>query len=242
MTRKHTHTSNKKPATAEIESAIALLDAGDTIGTDVPDELLDLDDADIIEEPISDDEITAAGTEIERQENKQKAYKKQDADGTDVTIAAEPAKKARKAKSKDAAPAAAKVKIERSLEALPEETFRLVLSDKPTDAVRLATLALRPTAKKIAEKFDNLFVSLAAGKTPSVYVMDAIRLLKAETSFNSTELVAHFLKSYQEGTARSQAQQICALFKATKIVVESGKRFELNSDSVIAASLLAKIT
>ena len=116
--------------------------------------------------------------------------------------------KMRKAKS---ASATKTPKIERDLSSLPDATFALTTGDEPNKS---AVLALRPTQKKIAEKFENLFISLNAGRQPSVYTMVCYRAAKAAPgAIKMADLVAALQASgYSTGTARSQAGQIATLF------------------------------
>jgi hypothetical protein len=102
----------------------------------------------------------------------------------------------------------------------------------------VAVLGLRPTAKKIAEKFDNLFLSISAGRKPSTYVMDCFAAIDAAGSMSGPDLVkALQAHDYTIGTARSQSQQVMSLFTTLKVCTKSEGKLTINGDSVIAAAL-----
>lgn len=103
------------------------------------------------------------------------------------------------------------------------------------DAIKVATMALKPTQKKVAEKFDNLFTSLSVAKAPSTYVMIAFKLLDDKKECTSTDIVAAYKAAdLGEGTARSQSGQIMNLFAAVGIADRVGQVLKLRSDSKIA--------
>ena len=58
-----------------------------------------------------------------------------------------------------------------------------------------------PKQNKIAEKFENLFQQLGNGKLPSVYVVQAFKLLESKKSVTSADIVADFKTTYKQGTA-----------------------------------------
>jgi hypothetical protein len=132
-------------------------------------------------------------------------------------------------------------KIERDLSALDDSVFQLV-KDGPID--KAAVIALRPAQKKVAEKFDNLFTSLAACRKPSVYTMACFNVLVDKGEVTSSDLVAAMKAAasrsggaYSDGTARSQVGQLMNLFGAVGIATRAGNKLTFNKDSQIAASL-----
>ena len=144
------------------------------------------------------------------------------------------------------AKAPATPKVERSLSALPDSVFVLD-EEAPVDlaANKVAVLALRPTQKKIAEKWDNFFPALNANRAPSVYAMHVFRALKVAPASTMTmkDMVAALLANgYTIGTARSQAGQIAFLFTLLKVVNHVGGGYALNTKSPIAGKLDALAT
>lgn len=171
-------------------------------------------------------------------------YAEQQSDTADPeTEAAEiPGKrqKTRKASS-PATPRVAKPRIDRDLTKLSPEFFCLegdpnsVMADA---SMRDAVISTRPTQVKIADKFDNLFVSLAAGRKPSTYVVDALAFLEKSTSMSTSALVSHFAVNLDIGTARSQAGQIMKLFEVLKIGLPDGKNsIKINPKSTLVERL-----
>lgn len=138
---------------------------------------------------------------------------------------------------------AAAPKVERDLAALPREAFVLLTSQNDDDhfdldANKTAVLALRPTQKKVADKFDNLFVAVNAGRDPSVYVTACLKTLVAKGTVTTNDLVTALTESkYTIGTARSQAGQVMALFATLKIGMRSGQTLTLNPDSLLVEKL-----
>lgn len=148
------------------------------------------------------------------------------------------------AEKKPRAPKAAGApKVERDLAALPRETFVLLTSQNDDDHFDLdtnktAVLALRPTQKKIADKFDNLFAAVNAGRDPSVYVTACLKTLVAKGTVTTNDLVTALTESkYTIGTARSQAGQVMTLFATLKIGTRSGQTLTLNPDSLLVEKL-----
>lgn len=209
----------------------------------------DAQDLEPVEEIEEIEEVAAAPVfhdddirDLELEVAKADSYEEQEAGAGDVTVEAiteEPAAKPTKTtRAKKAA--SPKVSVNRDLSTLAAAAFVLSETDVPADleANKTTVLALRPTQKKIAEKFDNVISSLAASKLPSTYVVDAYKVLKAKSSVTSSELVAAFMADdYNEGTARSQTGQIMNLFAALKIANRSGSSLVLNADSALGARL-----
>lgn len=148
--------------------------------------------------------------------------------------------KERKAREPKAAKEPKAPKVERALVALPDALFVLD-EEAPEDlaANKLAVLAMRPTQKKIAEKFDNFFAALHANRQPSVYTMLCYRALAATGKATMKDLVAALSITYSIGTARSQAGQIANLFKTLRIAHLVGGEYHLNESSPLAGKLKA---
>lgn len=198
-----------------------------------------LDDLDIAEELSEDDLLD---TEIAKAD----AYESQSAaavSGTGtVDLSGEKPKKEKKEKKAKASSAPA---APRDLSALSDGAFVLTLAP-PADlaANRASVMASRPGQKKIAEKFDNLILSVAAGKSPSKYTMDCFRALQAKGTITQSELVAALrsLNSnrgsvYSEGTARSQVGQFMVLANALGIATRSKNVLVVNPDSAFADAM-----
>lgn len=139
-------------------------------------------------------------------------------------------------KTPKVAGAAKEPKIERDLATLPDAVFALRAGEGVDKA---AVLAHRPTQKKVMEKFENLFISLNAGRKPSVYTMACFEALKAAPgSIKMADFVAALeARKYSIGTARSQAGQIANLFTSLGVTSKVAGLYSLNTDSVIADRL-----
>lgn len=177
-------------------------------------------------------------------------YGEQASDGTTMSFE-EPVLEAPAVKAPKA-PKAAKVAkpkkdpVVRDLNELPAETFRLSLH---ADADQAAVIASRPSQKKIAEKFDNIFVALNAGKAPSTYTMKVFGFLKAQNVLTGGELVKLMTASSKvttkivktdtidATTSASQVGQMMVLFNVLGIATRVGQTLTLNPDSAIAAKL-----
>lgn len=187
-------------------------------------------------EVLADDEMRELELHLERQE----AYQAQTAAAV-VTVEKQPAGAA-KVKTPRSARGSSVPRAARDLNSVAEEFFVLSGDAKGMDASQLtaakaATIARKPSQVKIAEKFDNLFTAVAAGKLPSVYTMIGFRLLDTNKKITSGDLIAALkteLTSCGEGTARSQCGQLMNLFAAVGIADRSGNTLELRSDSLLA--------
>jgi hypothetical protein len=148
--------------------------------------------------------------------------------------------------------AAAKEPRVRDLASLAAEHFVLYTDWAGLDleANKSVVIANRPDQKKIAEKFDNIFLALAAGKEPSVYTMACFRYLFAHGTATQTDLVAALKASkvknekiakggntYNDGTARSQVGQMMVLFNTLGIATRERQTLTLRSDSLLAEKL-----
>lgn len=227
----------------------------DTVAANLADDLLtDLElsgSSDIEDEMVLESLESADEAAIDLLEQTEASYAEQ-ASSTDVSVeAADDAKaQATSTKKKRAASTskAPKAKVERDLSALPADIFVLNIGATPgdPDAYKASVISRRPNQKKIAEKFDNLFTSIAAGKKPSVYTMFAFGVLDQSKEITSSDLVAAMKASasrsgaaYNEGTARSQAGQMMALFASVGIATRNGQKLTMNTDSKIAERLRA---
>lgn len=232
---------------AEEEAAVAApLSMADELGFD-PDELLADLGAPISAEPAAAPaESVAEATQsaeiaedvladIESAAARQEAYNKQ-ADTAPIAPAAPAAPAAKKARTPRAPKAPAAPKTPRvAIGSLPDETFEIVIG-APAD--KAAVLAKTPAQVKVAEKFENLFLALHAGKEPSRYVVSAFKLLKSRQTVNSAEIInAYKVDGLADGTARSQTGQIMALFDTVGIALRASQALTLRSDSAVAAKL-----
>lgn len=219
---------------------------------------LDDNDGEIIEPDMTDeeaDELTLAGDvnedvlmELDTKLEMQETYQEQEAAGSiediDGAKAAgeKPAKKTSKEKKASTASAGAKTRTPRDINVVPDLFFVLTTGTDPADMStdelaehRTDTMLLKPTQKKVAEKFENLFTALSVAKAPSRYTMMAFSVLDAKKSMTSTDLVgAYKAAGLDEGTARSQAGQLMNLFAAVKIADRAGQTLTLRSDSLLA--------
>lgn len=223
-----------------IEAILDDLDLGDDVGDQpVIEAVEELDDLILEDNELRDLELTT-----ERQEAYQDQVSELDADAGNVEKA-KVEKKTKGAKT-PRAPRAASTAAPRTpridLSSLDAVNFVLegdasAMSDEDKDAAKTATLALMPSQKKVAEKFDNVFQQLAAGKLPSVYVVQAFKLLDTKKTMSSSDLTGDFKARYSQGTAMSQAGQIMNLFDTLKIATRSKNVLVLNEESVIAQRL-----
>lgn len=123
----------------------------------------------------------------------------------------------------------------RDISSVPDELFKLRLDDA---ADRDLVMGLMPKQKKIAEKFENLFIGLHTGGRISTFTIDAYKLLKSKGVMTSSDLVAAYkADGYDDGTARAQCGQIMNLFNALEIAKRDGSKLEFNNNSAIAAAL-----
>ena len=184
---------------------------------------------------------------LDAEMTKEEVYAEQESEIGDVDTSTKPAKKA-KGKAKNATQAAAAPKtstprVARDLNAIDAVNFVLEgdvtgLDQAGLDAAKAATLALRPTQKKIAEKFENLFMMLAANRKPSTFVVDAFRLLDSKGAVSASDVIAAFkAEGYSQGTAASQAGQIMNLFATVRIADRAKNTLTLNARSNVAQRL-----
>lgn len=132
-----------------------------------------------------------------------------------------------------------------TIDALAANEFVLTTSQMSADheEIKAAVMKLRDgLAKKIVEKFDNLFVAVSADRLPSCYTMVAYKALVEKAEITSADVYnAMKTAGYSEGTARAQGQQLMTLLPLIEIARKDGKKLTLNSDSVLAKRLDAII-
>jgi hypothetical protein len=98
----------------------------------------------------------------------------------------------------------------------------------------------RPRQKKVAAKFDNLLNSLADNHRPSLYTLEAFRVLDAKGRVTQAELRNIFtLDGYSDATAKAEANQTAMLFKAVGIAMQVNDNLWIVKDSEIAKRLRA---
>lgn len=248
MAGKQTATNETAAADAEnVEALLADLDLGDDdVELEaIEEEVVEAEAEGEIE--ISEDEVTEDDLrDLELHEEREAVYQEQESE-IDANPAAVKEAKADKGKSEAGkkraqGKAASTPRTPRDLNSVPAEFFVLegdvsAMSDADKDAAKTATMALKPTQKKIAEKFENLFQALSVGKQPSVYVVQAFKLLDEKKTVTSSDIVAAFKGSYSQGTSMSQTGQIMNLFAAVKIATRTKSTLALNENSVVAQRL-----
>jgi hypothetical protein len=240
-----TYTLEADASTDVTEAETEVVAAPETEALDLDDlglEELDLGPAEVEAGEILDEEaLRVVDLEMERQE----AYQAQTAAAV-VTVEKQPAGAAKAKTPRTGSGRGSSVpRAARDLNSVAEEFFVLSGDAKGMDAGQLtaaksSTIALKPVQVKIAEKFDNLFTAVAAGKLPSIYTMVAFRLLDANKKITSGDLIAAYktaLNNCGEGTARSQCGQLMNLLSTVKIADRSGNTLELRSDSLLAARI-----
>jgi hypothetical protein len=144
-----------------------------------------------------------------------------------------------KTKIEERAPRRKRERIPRDLMTLESKFF--ILDDRfsgDIEANKNAVISMKPLQKKIAEKFDNIFVSIAMDRAPSTFIVDCFQVLYREKTVTSSQLVAALRSGdYSEGTARSQVGQIMMLFALVGIATRSNQTLQFNEHSVIADRL-----
>jgi hypothetical protein len=174
-----------------------------------------------------------------------------DSDEIELEIALTSAEIAEESAVKDVSPAPVKVskrksepsepvvRKQRSLEELDAKFFVLT-HDEPADleANKIAVMARKPGQKKVQEKFENVLLSLAVDKKPSIYVMQAFAALVKTGEITSNDLVkALTAHGMNESTARSQSGQIMSLFPALAIADRDGRTLKMRDDSLLVSAL-----
>ncbi|OWZ90427.1 hypothetical protein B9J07_27970 [Sinorhizobium sp. LM21] len=243
--------TNAMPHEADLASLDAVLADFDLEATNEEDVILDDEGVEDpgLEAVVNDEQPTELAADeladLDLAIAKNEAYAEQTSAAIDTTeLPAPTAAKTKGARAPRAASASTgAARTPRDISKVADEFF--VLSGDPaamsTDdlaAARAATMALKPNQVKIAEKFENLFTALSAGKAPSTYVMIAFGVLESKGSMTSSDVVGAYKASgLGEGTARSQSGQIMNLFATVGIATRSGQTLTLRSDSKLAERL-----
>jgi len=220
----HDEAAAEVVASCGIEELLADLDLTEIGGGETPEEIIEALDAE-------DREAVEGVTAIEE------AYDEQTVSTADVVEPEAPAA-AKKARKPREAKTSTGPKAPRDLNALDPSVF--IIADGVTDleANKAAVLALIPNQKKIAEKFENVFHAVAAGKKPSAFVSITFDVLRKNGSATTTELVAALKTAeYSEGTARSQAGQMMALFSIIGVASRNGQNLTFNADAPMSKKL-----
>lgn len=218
-------------------------------GEEISDEVEETIEASaVVEEPavVTDEELdTVDIDELEMSIDRNEGYASQE---SEMDVAEKPADAVAAAKNTPAAStprtprAASAPRTPRDMASLDAKVFILegdasTMEASELEANKTAVMGAVPSQKKIAEKFENLFAALNAGKQPSVYVTQAFKLLDEKKTLTGTDITAMFKVSYKQGTAQSQSGQIMTLFEAVKIATRQKNTLVLNDNSVVAERL-----
>lgn len=214
---------------AAIEAALGELEIEDNAGSETITEITESDEAALEALTMRDDAID--GVEVSTTGVSEEAP------------AAEPVTEKKARTPKDSS-APKKERAPRDLNSLDDAVFALVEGEA---ADKAHVLSLVPKQKKVIEKFENLFQAIAAGKQPSVYTMSCFNVVADKGTCTQSDLVAALMstslkkggKTYNEGTARSQAGQMMALFGIVGIASREKNTLTFNPKSAIAAKLKA---
>lgn len=94
------------------------------------------------------------------------------------------------------------------------------------------------TAKKVADKAENLLDAIAGRRNLSTYTRYAVDAVLSGGAITSGELVKLLeARDYSPGTARAQAQQMMALLPMTGLVTREKSALTLNEKSPLVAVL-----
>lgn len=243
---------NTEMAAAELESLDTLLADLDIEETDSEEVLEALDAIEAEEEVVEeiepdidpaalDDEVL---TDLDLAITRAEVYNSQESAPIATPEEQEEIKaKATKQRASRSSGASAAPRAPRDLSSVPAEFFVLTgdvaaMDEGTKEGAKTTVIGKKPTQKKVAEKFENLFIALSAGKAPSTYVMTAFKLLDEKKTITSGDLVgAYKAIGLREGTARSQTGQIMNLFSTVKIADRTGQMLKLRDDSNIAERL-----
>lgn len=239
----------------DVEALLDDLDLGDNDQVEleaVEEEVVEASgEEEVVSEELADGEIADLDLQLAKDEVYEEQEAKSDTDmeapaAAAAAQAANPPKKGKAAGAKKSATPAAP-RTARDLNSVDASLFVLegdaaAFDQAQLDANKATVMGTIPAQKKIAEKFENLFTSLAAGKQPSVYVVQAFKLLDEKKSITSADIVASFKGSYKQGTAMSQSGQIMKLFDTVKIASRTGNKLVLNDNSTVADRIRQAIT
>jgi hypothetical protein len=229
-------------AIESVESLLDELDLDETVEAAAEEEVVEELSLDA---ELDDESLRALDADIAREE----VYAEQESDlNVDpAPTQAEPEKKRARSKNASSTAKTSVPRAARDLNSVEAGMFVLEgdaasLSDTDKDAAKTATIALKPGQKKIAEKFENLFLSLAAGRKPSTFIVDAFALLEKQGSIAASDIIAAYkADGYSQGTAASQAGQIMHLFDTVKIATRAKNTLTINPNSTVASRLRASL-
>lgn len=207
-----------------------------------PEEVVAVETEKVVEDPITGEVSEAALAELEQAVNKIEVYKAQSTEGEiGENIEATPKKEKKAHKTSGGTKKATTPHVTRvAWNDLPSTVLVRDLGTSYTDEEQAAdTVKDIPTQKKIAEKYENLFVAVANGKSLSRYTEIAYRYLRdMKGSFSLGDLIAKYMQEgLGHGTAASQAGQIMVLFDRAHIAKRSGSILTRREDSAVAPKL-----
>jgi hypothetical protein len=205
---------------------------------DVADEVVLADGTELTVSDADAGEIASVIADLEASDAKREAYAEQPAETTAEGVSAEIKGK------KEKAPRAPRLSLvtHKASDIIASSGASIGGIVLTTGGERLegeALTAIDRLDKKTREKAVNLVTSMASGKRPSVYTVQAIKALRSSGGTLSLKgLVDYYLTqcSYKPGTARRQASEMFALFPAFRIASkEAGKGtpLVLNEESIV---------
>jgi hypothetical protein len=245
----------------EAEGSVADLEAsmtgdGDLSDISELDELEDLNEIEDLEELSAEGENVETvdeGTELDESELGALDVRIETAEGyaaqkseVVATVDTTDGKKVTVKTARPPSSSAGKARV-RDMSAVSPEIFwlsgdHMSASEDDVKANRDAVQASIPSQVKVADKFQNMFLSMASGALPSRYTVTAFKALNVGGSVTSADICAAFKsEGLGEGTARSQSGQIMVLFPALGIADRDGKSLKLKPSSNVAKYLTAKI-
>ncbi len=245
MTATQTSENMSKAQAAELDGVLAELENIDELETVSEVEELEMVPEEVVEEETIEaaaaDDVLDENTldELDLEIDKAESYAAQESAtvgaSADGSIQTEGTVKAKGGAKRTSTP-----RVPRDMASVPPEHFVLTgdaaaMSDEDKNSAKTTVMAATPTQKKVAEKFENVFQSMAAGRAPSKYVMTIFGALDTKKELTSAEIIGAFKASgVGEGTARSQSGQIMVLFPVLGIAERDGKNLKLKDDSNIA--------
>ncbi len=225
--------------TDSVVDAAALLDNTDDLLADLDMSPVDDLDSEVVE---SISELTASDEDaIEIAAETADAYAAQETTETGVEEPETDEEGGIEAAKPKRVKKAAAVKTPKDLESIADDVF-----DLGNGLDKAAVIALRPTQKKIGEKFDNLFQKVSIGAAPSIYIMACLDVLNSNGEATATDMIAALKASnsrsgtpYNQGTAASQVGQMMNLFNVVGIAKRDGQKLVLDRASPLTVKLLA---